>query len=69
LNTFQGSYGTFIAAAVNLPLKTNALMQGYIRFGGRKLLQVRLASVTGVLIIHTHRLCLELFLLYITISR
>ncbi|ESW28005.1 hypothetical protein PHAVU_003G251100 [Phaseolus vulgaris] len=34
-----GSYGTFLAAAVNLPLKANALREGYIRFGGRKLLQ------------------------------
>ncbi|XP_014618868.1 lysosomal amino acid transporter 1-like isoform X2 [Glycine soja] len=34
-----GSYGTFLAAAVNLPLKGNALRQGYIGYGGRKLLQ------------------------------
>ena len=44
---FQGSYGTFLAAAVNLPLKGNALRQGYIGYGGRKLLQVGLASGTG----------------------
>ncbi|KAL2577155.1 hypothetical protein AAZV13_16G115600 [Glycine max] len=34
-----GSYGTFLAAAVNLPLRGNALREGYIGFGGRKLLQ------------------------------
>ncbi|KAL4395568.1 hypothetical protein HN51_000047 [Arachis hypogaea] len=32
-------YGTFLAASVNLPLKGNALREGYIRFNGRKLLQ------------------------------
>jgi len=64
LSTFQGSYGTFLAAAVNLPLKANALREGYIRFGGRKLLQVRLASGTGVLIIHTHLLFSAIFALH-----
>ncbi|XP_047163463.1 uncharacterized protein LOC124833120 isoform X1 [Vigna umbellata] len=34
-----GSYGTFLAAAVSLPLKANALREGYMRFAGRKLLQ------------------------------
>ncbi|RDX85682.1 Lysosomal amino acid transporter 1, partial [Mucuna pruriens] len=34
-----GSYGTFLAASANLPLKGNALRQGYLGFSGRKLLQ------------------------------
>ncbi|WVZ26043.1 hypothetical protein V8G54_004587 [Vigna mungo] len=34
-----GSYGTFLAAAVSLPLKADALREGYMRFAGRKLLQ------------------------------
>ncbi|KAK7386510.1 hypothetical protein VNO78_26790 [Psophocarpus tetragonolobus] len=40
LRSVAGSYGTFLAAAaVNLPLKSDALREGYTRFGGRKLLQ------------------------------
>lgn len=46
---FQGSYGTFLAATVNLPLQGNALREGLMGFGGRKLLQVGLASGTGIL--------------------
>ncbi|XP_061369788.1 probable vacuolar amino acid transporter YPQ2 [Gastrolobium bilobum] len=34
-----GSYGTLIAASLNLPRKSNALREGYIGFNGRKLLQ------------------------------
>ncbi|KAL2333668.1 hypothetical protein Fmac_014881 [Flemingia macrophylla] len=33
------SYGTFLAAAVNMPLRGNALREGYIGISGRKLLQ------------------------------
>ncbi|KHN36154.1 probable vacuolar amino acid transporter YPQ1 isoform X3 [Glycine soja] len=32
------SYGTFLAASMNLPRQGNALMEGYKRFNGRKLL-------------------------------
>ena len=42
---FQGSYGTFLASSLNLPLKGNAMREGYKRFNGRKLLQVPLACV------------------------
>ncbi|MED6139679.1 hypothetical protein PIB30_086075, partial [Stylosanthes scabra] len=34
-----GSYGTFLAASLNLPMKGNALREGYMRLNGRKLLQ------------------------------
>ncbi|KAJ7952957.1 PQ-loop repeat family protein / transmembrane family protein [Quillaja saponaria] len=35
----SAGYGTFLAASVNLPLKSDALAQAYVRFTGRKLLQ------------------------------
>jgi len=35
---FQASYGTFLAASMNLPRQGNALKEGYKRFNGRKLL-------------------------------
>ncbi|KAK7262825.1 hypothetical protein RJT34_30406 [Clitoria ternatea] len=34
-----GSYGTFLAASLSLPTKSNALGEAYVRFSGRKLLQ------------------------------
>ncbi|CAL0312768.1 unnamed protein product [Lupinus luteus] len=37
--SIAGTYGTFLAAAVNLPLQGNALREGHILFSGRKLLQ------------------------------
>ncbi|KAK2426660.1 hypothetical protein P8452_41268 [Trifolium repens] len=33
-----GTYGTFLAASINLPMQGNALIVGYMRLSGRKLL-------------------------------
>jgi len=42
---FQGRYGTFLATAINLPLKGNSMRYGYIGFTGIKLLKVGLVHL------------------------
>lgn len=42
----QVGYGAFLATSLNMPRQSKALVQVYVGLTGRKLLQVRLDSIT-----------------------